>query len=218
MSIDILDGLRVAEATIWPDEPKDVRRFADGSQIQASVGAMLWRGSVTLAPAPHAVARAAEARIAAAKRSGQTILIGDPRVKGPATDPDGSALGAAEVRLWNRSNDGLTIRLSGLPTSYTFSAGDLVAFDYGDNPVRRALHRLTAGANVFASGRSNTLPVVPPVRPGVAEGSPTDTEADGALVTLIAPKCRALITDWRPGRARREKTEGITFSWVQTLR
>jgi hypothetical protein len=206
---DILEGLRVASATLSAPEALDQRRFGDGSVIQSTVGAALWQGSVTLAPAPHAVARAAEARIAAAARAGQSILIGDPRIVGPAADPAGATLGAASVTIHAIGANGATIRLAGLPAGYVLSAGDLLSFSYGTNPVRRALHQFSAAVTATGAGLTAHTAIVPPIRPGAGVG---------AAVTLVRPQCRALITDWRPGEARRDRTEGINFSWVQTLR
>jgi len=206
-AIDILDGLRVAGTTPpWLDEPSDDRRFADGGLIRASLGEALWRGSVELDEAPHAVARAAEVRIEAAARAGRTILIGDARIAGPAADPWGTILGSATPVL--DTVNPLRIRISGLPAQYRLSAGDFLAFDYG-SPARRALHRVETETTANWSGITPLFHVLPAPRAGTVAG---------AAVTLLRPQCRAVILAWRQGRARRDRTSGAGFDWVQVLR
>lgn len=208
-AVDILDGLRVAGTTPpWLDEPSDDRRFADGGLIRASLGEALWRGSVELDEAPHAVARAAEVRIEAAARAGRTILIGDARIAGPAADPWGTILGSATPVLHSVGIAQQRLRISGLPAGYVLSPGDFLAFDYGD-PARRGFHRVETAATASGAGLTPWFHIVPGPRAGTATGT---------AVTLLRPQCRAVIVAWRQGRARRDRTAGAGFDWVQVLR
>jgi len=107
--------------------------------------------------------------------------------------------------------DARDISLSGLATGAALGPGDCLSFAYGSNPVRYALHQITDPAVAAGTGTTPVFEVVPPLRPGAAVG---------AQVALIDPVLKAVIEPGsvREGRAVRNKIEGISFGWIQTLR
>ena len=109
------------------------------------------------------------------------------------------------------SSDARDISLSGLPPGAALSPGDCLSFVYGSNPLRYALHQIVDPAVTGASGATDVFEVVPPLRPGATLG---------AQVALADPVLKAVIDPGSvsEGRALRNKIEGISFGWVQTLR
>ena len=108
--------------------------------------------------------------------------------------------------------DARLISLSGLLAGYVLSSGDYLGFAYRSDPARYALHRIwTPQVEADAQGTTPSFTVQPPLRPG----------ADvGAAVTFERAACKAIIRPGsvEPGRTRRFTTEGMAFSFVQTLR
>jgi len=137
------------------------------------------------------------------------------RSNGATGDP-GHDFHVANLR-WSKyalasiSSDARDISLSGLPTSAALSPGDCLSFSYGGTPVRYGFHQITDPAVAAGTGTTPAFEVVPPLRPGAAVG---------AQVALIDPVLKAVIDPGsvREGRAVRNKIEGISFGWIQTLR
>jgi hypothetical protein len=68
---------------------------------------------------------------------------------------------------------------------------------------------VTQAAVASGAGLTPAFGVLPYVRDGATTGT---------AVTMVNPRCRAIVTAWRPAPARRDRTAGIGFDWVQTLR
>jgi hypothetical protein len=205
-----LGALRVEEVTFRLSHPQEHTRLGDGTVISASLGAALWTGTIRLAQAPHPRHAQMEALIALMDQPGATFLCHDPRQIGPAGDPAGAILGSAAPTLHTVAANLRELRLTGLPAGYALAVGDMLAFQYGTNPIRHALHRVVVGGTATSGGLTPLIEVVPRLRPGAAAG---------LAVTLIRPACKArLLPDPTYGSGRQALSRGASFDFIQTLR
>lgn len=205
-----LGALRVEEVTFRLSHPQEHTRLGDGTVISASLGASLWTGTIRLAQASHPRHAQMEALIALLDQPGATFLCHDPRYLGPASDPTGAILGGRTVTIHSVASNMRELRLIGLPSGYVLSAGDMLGFQYGSNPVRHALHRIVVGGTASSGGLTPMLEVVPNLRPGVAAG---------LTVSLVRPACKArLLPDPTYGSGRQALSRGASFDFIQTLR
>jgi hypothetical protein len=207
---EFFDALQVTTATFELPVTQQVSRTAGGEVITAELGASLWRGSVTLANRPFTEANAVLARLRLMARPGASFLMRPVGLAVPVSDPAGSVSGSS-VTIDNLPAGGREMSLSGLPSGFVLTAGDCLSFPYGSSPVRYGFHQIVAGAIADRTGTTPAFEVVPPLRPGAAVG---------AQVALIDPMLKAVVDPGsvREGREIRNKREGISFGWIQTLR
>jgi len=205
-----LGALQVQEVTFRLSHPQEHTRLGDGTVISASLGASLWSGTIRLAQANHPRHAQMEALIALMDQPGATFLCHDPRYVGPASDPSGSILGSRTVTIHSVAGNLRELRITGLPSGYVLSSGDMLAFQYGANPVRYALHRVVIGGTASSTGLSPMLEVVPNLRPGAVTG---------LTVRLVRPACKArLLPEPSYGSGRQALSRGASFDFIQTLR
>jgi hypothetical protein len=205
-----LGSLRVEEVTFRLSHPQEHTRLGDGSVISASLGASLWTGTIRLAQANHPRHAQMEALIALMDQPGATFLCHDPRYVGPANDQNGNILGSRTVTIHSVASNMRELRLTGLPSGYALSAGDMLGFQYGSNPVRYALHRIVVGGTASSTGLTPLMEVVPTLRPGAVAG---------LTVSLIRPVCKArLLPEPTYGAGRQALSRGASFDFIQTLR
>lgn len=179
-----------------------------GEVIRTGIGAPLWRGSVALWQQYHRDVAEVEALLAELTQPGQSILAYDPRYTGPRMDPGGAILGAASPTIHTLNPDNRRLRVAGLPGGYVLSVGDYIGWQYGANPVRYALHRITSAATASGAGLTPLFSVTPHIRPGAAVG---------AAVALVRPVCKCLVNvDY--GVGSRIFTRDTQISLIQTLR
>lgn len=205
-----LGALRVEEVTFRLSHPQEHTRLGDGTVISASLGASLWTGTIRLAQANHPRHAQMEALIGLMDQPGATFLCHDPRYVGPASDPSGSILGSRTVMIHSVASNMRELRLTGLPSGYMLSAGDMLGFQYGSNPVRYALHRIVIGGTASSTGLTPLMELVPNLRPGAVAG---------LTVSLIRPACKArLMPEPSYGAGRQALSRGASFDFIQTLR
>ena len=205
-----LGSLRVEEVTFRLSHPQEHTRLGDGTVISASLGAALWTGTIRLAQASHPRHAQMEALIALMDQPGATFLCHDPRQVGPANDPTGSILGSRTVAIHSVASNMRELRITGLSVGDALSAGDMLGFQYGANPVRYGLHRIIVGGTASSGGLTPMLEVVPNLRPGAAAG---------LTVSLVRPACKArLLPDPTYGVGSQALSRGASFDFIQTLR
>lgn len=205
-----LGALRVEEVTFRLSHPQEHTRLGDGTVISASLGASLWTGTIRLAQANHPRHAQMEALIGLMDQPGATFLCHDPRYLGPANDPTGAILGSRTVTIHSVASTMRELRLAGLPSGYILSSGDMLAFQYGSNPVRYALHRIVIGGTASSTGLTPMLELVPNLRAGAVAG---------LTVSLILPACKArLLPEPTYGAGRQALSRGASFDFIQTLR
>jgi hypothetical protein len=205
-----LGALRVEEVTFRLSHPQEHTRLGDGTVISASLGASLWTGTIRLAQADHQRHAQMEALLALMDQPGATFRCHDPRYIGPASDPAGVILGSRTVTIHTVASNMRELRITGLPSGYVLSSGDMLAFQYSSSPVRYALHRIVVGGIASGTGLSPLLEVVPNLRPGAVAPLP---------VSLVRPACKArLLPDPGYGSGRQVISRGASFDFIQTLR
>jgi len=205
-----LGALRVEEVTFRLSHPQEHTRLGDGTVISASLGASLWTGTIRLAQANHPRHAQMEALLALMDQPGATFLCHDPRYVGPASDPTGSVLGSRTVTIHTVASNMRELRITGLPSGYLLSPGDMLGFQYGSSPVRHALHRIVVGGTTSGTGLSPLLEVVPNLRPGAVAG---------LVVSLVRTACKArLLPEPTYGSGRQAISRGAGFDFIQTLR
>ena len=205
-----LGALRVEEVTFRLSHPQEHTRLGDGTVISASLGASLWTGTIRLAQANHPRYAQMEALIGFMDQPGATFLCHDPRHLGPAGDPTGAILGSRTVTIHSVASTMRELRLTGLPSGYALSAGDMLGFPYGSNPVRYALHRIVVGGIASSTGLTPMLEVIPNLRAGAVAG---------LTVSLLRPACKArLLPEPTYGSGRQALSRGASFDFIQTLR
>lgn len=209
-------GLKIASVQWSLNRAQSTNQLRGGDVIKNQVGAPLWQGMATLAPAYHADLAETEAMLAKLTAPSEFFLAYDPRYNGPKADPAGAILGvgsgpssttAPTIHTLNADNKRL--RVTGLPAGYVLSAGDYIGWTYLSNPTRYALHRLVTGATASAAGLTPLFEVVPHIRPGVTVG---------ADVELIRPAAKCIIASADYGAGVPLITNGAQIQIMQTLR
>ena len=206
------DSLLVMQNSFTLPEQVQMSRTAGGEQLSSDVGERLWTGKIALGRMTRAEAGRPEVLIDLIRQAGRSFLMYDRYRTNPLLDPLGTILGAASVSILAIGGDVRELSLTGLPVGYTLSAGDYLSFAYGSAPVRQALHRVV-NATVVANGLGQTalFEVTPALRPGAAAAAP---------VQLKKAFCKAVAVYGSIEEAQRYSTmtEGLAFSWVQSLR
>ena len=190
------DLLRQSEIVFGAFRPEVVQELAGGASIPAALGPTRWQGTLSLAPALHRDAALVEARLALLVDQAGSFLLSDPRFEGPA-----AGLGAGTPTVGSISGDRREISLAGY--TGTVTAGDLLSWAYGSNPVRYTMHRAVTGA--VDDGVFEVTPAVP------------DAAVTGAVVELARPVCKARLVTSQFGAGRGVTTSGMSISWRQVV-
>ncbi len=201
--------LRVASLSLSLPAAAEMSRTAGGEIIVAELGARLWTARVTLAPIRIEDAAALQVKLRLLQRAGASLFV-SPRIGDyPARDPNG-VIAASNVTIASLPAGNQTLSLAGLPAGYALSAGDYLAFSYG-NPPLWAFHQLVTDARADAAGIIPAFGIVPQLRPGAIVG---------ASVTLVKPAFRALMLpgSLNEGALQRTRLSGISFDLIQTLK
>lgn len=205
-----MDVLPIRDMVFDLPEAMEVSETGGGEILTADLGTRLWRGKITLADMTSVEADEVMSRLDVLRRTGASFMAHDPRRPGPRLDMDGSLLGASTPTLDAVLPNRRDIRIAGLPPGYALRRHDYIAYSYGTNPVRHALHRLAGQAAANGSGQA-TVEVSPAIRAG---------EVPGTAITLLKPACKAIIVPGsvQPGQHKATLTVGVSFDWIQTLR
>lgn len=202
--------LPIAQFSIDPTEAVEINETKGGELLRAELGTALWQGEVVLDVMDEAEAAAVLPLISLLRQPPATFVLHDPRRPFPRFDPTGSLIAASSPTLSWVSADGRDINVGGLPVGYQLTSGDWIAWTYGTNPVRRALHQVVVGATAGAGGIAAGMQVTPPVADGYVAGQAAD---------LTRPVCTAILlpNTAQSGRSRATITRGASFRWMQTL-
>ena len=201
--------LRVASLSLSLPAAAEISRTAGGEIIVAELGARLWSARVTLAPIGIESAAALQVKLRLLPRAGASLFV-SPRIRDcPARDPNG-VIAASNVTIASLPAGNQTLSLAGLPAGYALSAGDYLAFNYG-NPAIQAFHQIVGDARADAAGIVPAFEIVPQLRPGATIG---------ASVTLVKPAFKALLIpgSLNEGVMQRTRLAGVTFDLIQTLK
>lgn len=206
-----MDILPVKDMTFELTEAVETEETAGGEILTAELGTRLWQGEISLADMLPDEADHALAMLDLLRRAGASFLCHDRARPWPRADWQGASLTGFNPVLHSVAANARELRLGGLPPGYALSRRDALAFSYGTNPARFALHRLVGPTAADGSGLTPLVEVVPNLRPGWSAG---------AVVQLVKPACKAIVVpkSFQPGRRKARMTTGVSFRWQQTLR
>lgn len=205
----IADLLRVPQRTFALQEQQELSMLGAGEVYAANLGPALWVADIQTKAMRRPEANILQSRLETLDGSINAFYLYDPWKCVPALDPGGTRLDGytPQIASLNANNKALTI--SGLPANYTLTAGDMLAFDYGSSPTRRALHRVVETVTSNGSGTTPMFEVRPHIRPGATVGATVILKKPAALMRLV------------PGSISITAQGGMTsfqFQATQTLR
>lgn len=203
------DKLRMVSAPFILEEQQELSGLGGGEILAAGLAPDRWTTPVTLKPMIHTQAREIQALIESLRGALQTFYLYSPTNCYPAFDPGGIILGSASPVVHTIGSNNKSLRINGLPSGYRLSAGDLLAFDYGVNPTRRALHRVVEAVVASGAGLTPAFEIVPPLRPGLVTGAAVALKKPAAKMVRV-PKSLSV------SHAGRFST--ISFQAIQTFR
>jgi len=204
--------LPIADMTMRCPPVAEYNRTGGGDQLGADIGVRLWQGDIILGRMTRAEAGEIEVLVDLVAQTGRAFRCFDIRRPYPLADASGAALtGFSPVIHTLYPAELRELRIGGLPPLYRLSAGDYLQFWYASSPTRYGLHRVVTTVTADASGITQVMEVDPPIRPGAATG---------AAIELKQPWCKAVIiaNSVQPNRTRQTISEGLRFSYVQSLR
>lgn len=210
------DILPISSAALDLTEHMELNQNGRGELLTSDLGERLWRMDIALQDDYHHAHERVKARLNLFRQPGRAFFARALPNAFPRHDPDGGILGSAQPLLNAVNSNFRDIRLGGLPAGYRIYDGDYLSFDYGSNPVRRALHQVIIPTEdeyvrATSAGVTTTFEVQPEIRAGYALN---------AEVTLISPSFKAIIIPDTTsiGNSQAKFTKGIKFSIQQTLR
>lgn len=166
----------------------------------------LWKAQITSKPFRHDDASSIEALLDALDGVIGTFYCYNPKKMYPRTDHGGTILGANIPLIHSFGAD--TLRLKGLPATYTISRGDFLSFEYG-SPKHKALHRVVQTVTSDGSGITQSFKIRPALLEGVAVNQ---------VVTLVRASAEmALVPDSVSVNQIDMLHDSITFEAIQVI-
>ncbi|HEU5019690.1 MAG TPA: hypothetical protein VFT69_17165 [Pseudolabrys sp.] len=185
LAVDVFaDKLNIASLKARPGHQQELSGMGSGALLAADVAPALREFDVTCNPMYHDDAAEVLALIEALGGSIGTFYLYDPRHTAPKADPGGSILGSSTVTISSLNANNKAMKLTGLPSGYVLTAGDMLAWDYSTDPVRRACHRVIETVTADSGGTSPEFEVRDFIRPG---------STTGTAVTLIKPAMKCVM-------------------------
>lgn len=203
------DVIRMSSVKVRLVADQQISGMGGGKIIVADMSPKYYEFDVTLINMENALARRVQALVEALDESMNDFYLYDPRAMYPLSDPTGSILGAAAVKINSLNVNNKELTLNALTSTYVLSVGDFLHFDFG-SPAHRAFHRIVGGGGAATGGVSPSLEVRPFIQPGAVVG---------ASVTLIKPSARVKMIpgSFDPGTVRQMVTAGMSFKARQVL-
>lgn len=199
MTFDLSDAMEISGET------------GGGELLTAELGTRLWQGDIRLGEMTRDETDDVLPLLDILRRPGASFLVHDLRRPWPRNDPRAIEVGSATPSLSDIRANRREIRIAELPAGYELARGDYLAFTYGSDPDRLAVHRIARGDAADGTGQTGYIEVSPNIRPGATVGTP---------VRFWRPSCKAIIVpkSFEPGRTSHTITSGVGFRFQQTLR
>lgn len=202
---DFFSKLQIESLSLKLVEPKVYNRTATTS-FSYSLGDASWSGEMTLSNNLHQDQAEIDAYLDVLSKAGSSFLIYDKRLNGPKEDVGGVILGSSSVVI-DSSPTNNSLVLSGLPSGYKLSTGDVLGWRYGSNPTRYAYYRILLGDTANSSGLAS-----------VTLSDYIHNAPLGASVDLVRPKLEVCLdVGAEYGVASNLYTSGTTLSFTQVL-
>jgi GNAT superfamily N-acetyltransferase len=192
---DFWSPLRVASLSLSLPAAAEISRTAGGEIIVAELGARLWSARVTLASTGIEDAAALQVKLRLLQRAGASIFV-SPRIGDhPWRDPNG-VIGASNVTIAALPAGNQTLSLAGLPPGYALSAGDYLAFSYG-NPALQAFHQLVSPDDAPSLAKRKERRPIPAIYlPALAVDKTCQGQGVGAALLADARSSSGKLRRW----------------------
>lgn len=206
---DFFEGLPIQVFTPDLTEALESSRNGAGEVLTADLGPRLWKNDIVIRSGYYGEIEQIKARLNMLRYANRSLFVHGMPFLGPQYDPDGTILGGDPITLTDVQSNNRVIELTGFPEDYRLTVGDFIGFSYGSNPIRYAFHQCVETVSEIAG--VITIEVCDFIRPGFALDS---------LVTLIRPKYKAVVMPGSTtvGPSQEQRTEGLKFTVMQTLR
>lgn len=179
-----LIDLLAVDTIAWNLTPQqEYSGLGSGEGLAHDLAPALWEGDCSTVARPHREIERMRARFLALDGSIGSFLLYGRNTMFPATDPDGTLLGGAAVRVGTVAANRKELSFAGLPAGYRLSWGDFVSIVYGGS--RYALVQLLADAVADGSGSTGMVEVRPHLRPGIGSDAPVSLVRPSAKVKLV---------------------------------
>lgn len=210
------DKLRIQSVKWHLQRYDELSGLGSGQIIAAQLSPPKWMADVSMAASvstdiDHALG--IQALVESLDGSLRAFYLYAPQSAFPQADPTGSILGSSSPTLHTIGADNRSIRIGGLPSGYTITAGDMLAFDYGSNPTRRALHRVVETATA-SGGVTPLFEIAPPLRAGASTGAAIHLRKPAAKMVMVPGSFDPGTSE---GASRISITTGMSFQAMQTL-
>lgn len=204
---DFMDILPVRSMTFDLPESVEISETEGGEVLTADFGNRLWQGEIELDDMLPDEADIVLSRLDVLRRGEASFMVYDLRRPGPRNPVAGLETVTLRLVHSNRRD----IALGGVPSGWDIVPHDYLAFTYGSDPIRYALHRVVGRARGGSTNQTPYFEVSPPLRPGWALATP---------VTFVRAACKAKIVpnSVNAGKTRKRMVTGVSFRFIQTLR
>ncbi|WP_299937469.1 hypothetical protein [uncultured Nitratireductor sp.] len=179
------DAINVATAPFRLQRFEEMSGLGSGQFLTDELAPPLWSASVRVNAAFHDDGLEIQALLDTLDGSLHSFLFYDPRTAFPRLDPKGVLIAGAAPVILSIEADNKSLRLGGLPAGYQLSRGDMLAFEYGENPARRTLHRLSEPVVADAQGETAPFEVRPHFGPGAAAGGAVELIKPAAFMRIV---------------------------------
>lgn len=153
-----MDKLRIAEVRFWQQRYQTSSMTAGGSILAYEKSPPNWRAEIICTPQDIDDSLELEALVEAIGT--ERFHVYNPKRKYPRQDPDGTLIQGFLPVVYSISGDLRSIRVSGLPSGYVLSPGDM--FSVSLTSGRIMLHRVVSQTLASSGGLSGTFEVTPP--------------------------------------------------------
>lgn len=202
------DKVQVKSASLKIDDNQEYTGLGSGEILTAQKAPPAWVSDISMRASHDEVAQV-QALIEALDGSINSFYMYDTRRIFPIVYPNGLTIPAGGIKINSLGANNKSFSLKNCNPAQIFSVGDLLSFDYGANPVRRAMHRVVEASVANGSGVTPVFEVRPHFRVGAAVD---------LVVTVIKPAVKMRIV---PGTfsegSDTEVTTTLSFTARQTI-
>lgn len=191
---DFFDLFKVEDVTFVQGWQQQRSAQGGGRTRYADRAPSLWKAEITTTPLPNFEAEGVMARINSRAGGLKTVLLCNTRLLYPASDPDGSIIGATVPKL-GTITDRLHVAFTGFPAAYEMPFGSYFGLIFDTS--RYYLGQFMETRTADGSGAITSVEIWPPL-PGSIAGTPD--------VTIKKPPARFRI---EPGSAFPTKVGGM---------
>lgn len=207
---DFIEQAKV-RSVLWRSQRVDkVSGAGSGQYVAVETSPPLWGADVVIRDLVYAKAVIVRAMINSLCRPGQSFYLYDPIAKYPASDPNGTILGASVVTLSSIGADNSSAAFTGLPPNYKLTRGDKFHAAYGTSPVRRAFFELSEDGAADDTGLTPTLAFYPALPTGIVATSVVNFAKPSAKVSIVPGSINL-------GTAEAQFVTGMGFTALQKI-